>query len=153
MSCLNSSVLPLYDHSWHSLQAVLFCQKKRWRVTPDNHKLTRNRILIWVFLHFLEPICSNMAILWCKRVQSFCIWQVKVIKHRSPQRIHIPYFCEEQRKQNDTQLFTADTCKESSTSLFVPASLSRETRLQMHLQGNVPEEAGSDAGEAEYSLS
>lgn len=59
-------------------------------------------------------------------------------------------------KKNEAEwykLFGVDARKESSTSLFVSAPLPRQTSLQMHLQGNVPEEAGSDAGEAEYSLS
>jgi len=45
-------------------------------------------------------------------------------------------------------------CEKNSTSLVGPDSLFRGTRLQMLLQGEImPERAGTDAGEAEHSLS
>lgn len=52
-----------------------------------------------IFFHFLKPICSNMAILWCRGIQPFCIWQVKVIKHGSLHAIHSHSFCKEKRSR------------------------------------------------------
>lgn len=55
------------------------------------------------------------------------------------------------RMQN---VFISDKCKKSSTSHPGLSFLSRGKRLQMLLQGDiVPEETGSDAGEAEHLLS
>lgn len=110
----NSSLLP-----WVALMALFYLFKTtlgflyKWCYSirkktacyprqPQINKKTKFFVFVFISFQFLKPICSNIAILWCKGVQSFCNYQAKVIKHRSLQTIHSSCFCKEQSRMIPT---------------------------------------------------